>query len=276
MARARWQAARGNFCSNLRKELVSIFAIILMIFKVLFMLIYPWGLTFILLLPALILCWLPWRFFPSTRPCEFSYIVDETPKTQSQDEEKDNYWESSSSEEDGPSPYNPRRRRRPRRRLLVRKRRIPNKDGYDPNKKKRSERGSRTIEVYVSRNPLDWWRCCQEHPKPDPKSKEPRRSSGYWQRTWDLFEITNELWRTLHRQGLQVAGVVCGLVILTMQVEIIGHDLSSATVVKYYQALTSGLQSASDALEGDKTCGYATGLGVANWGGGLENLGKCT
>ncbi|EIW67433.1 hypothetical protein TREMEDRAFT_64689 [Tremella mesenterica DSM 1558] len=228
----------------------------------------------------LAICWLPWTFFAFTRPRKYSEArVRKDPEGTSTA-----YWEPRFNPKSTPK----KEKKPPQPKVYVQIRQIEDPEWVKwlhkyklrrsdyMHAKTSEEMPERWIEVLVKRDFLRSWDIFGK-PKPlhldgDDEKPKYRRSSGYIERTWDAFEVFSDLWRTLDRQGQQVAGVICGLVLLVMQIEMIGHDLSSDTVVKYYNDLTSGMKKSSDRLDGDDTCAYATGLGVANWGSGLENL----
>lgn len=49
-------------------------------------------------------------------------------------------------------------------------------------------------------------------------------------RPWEIYELMRECWRTVNRQGLQIGGVIAGLVLIFFQVEQIAHDYQSPAV----------------------------------------------
>ena len=49
-------------------------------------------------------------------------------------------------------------------------------------------------------------------------------------RPWEIYELIRECWRTINRQGLQVGGVLSGLVIAFYQAEQMWHDYRSPAV----------------------------------------------
>ena len=52
----------------------------------------------------------------------------------------------------------------------------------------------------------------------------------WWRRTWGMYQWLREVLHMTDRQGLQVLGVMSGLIILTMQAEMIGHDYMERNV----------------------------------------------
>ena len=62
------------------------------------------------------------------------------------------------------------------------------------------------------------------------RSKGEMLSFFITQRSWDMYELLREVWRMLHRQGLQVAGIFSALTILICQACIIGHDFNDSHV----------------------------------------------
>ena len=73
---------------------------------------------------------------------------------------------------------------------------------------------------------------------------------AYIWRTWEMYRLMRECWRTLHRQGLQVVGVLCGLTIGLYQVELLIHDFTDGAVSI---DRCSGCMSHSPGLSGTDT-----------------------
>jgi len=120
-------------------------------------------------------------------------------------------------------------------------------------------------------------------------------SKSWLETAWDLYGIGREVFTMIKRQALQLVGVFSGLTILIMQIMMMSTDLSSETVghpsysigvegrrvcvlmiqvTSYVTAVTTGDKSAGQSLTTDIYCAYTIGTGIANWGGGTENLGE--
>ena len=53
-------------------------------------------------------------------------------------------------------------------------------------------------------------------------------------RSWGLYELIRECWRTVHRQGLQVFGVIAGLSIILFQLEMMAQDFKNGSVSQVF------------------------------------------
>lgn len=49
-------------------------------------------------------------------------------------------------------------------------------------------------------------------------------------RPWEIYELMRECWRTINRQGLQIGGVVCGLLLIFFRAEQLYHDYNNPAV----------------------------------------------
>lgn len=49
-------------------------------------------------------------------------------------------------------------------------------------------------------------------------------------RCWEIYEVMRDSWRTVHRQGLQLASILAGLILIAYQAEILGWDFSNENV----------------------------------------------
>ena len=96
-------------------------------------------------------------------------------------------------------------------------------------------------------------------------------------RCWELYDLMSECWRSITRQGLQVGGVLSGVIILGCQVDMMRHDFTTKTVRAYYEAIYGGAndERPEDLTRTDQNCAYIPGTGIANWSDNLENLGEC-
>lgn len=57
-----------------------------------------------------------------------------------------------------------------------------------------------------------------------------RTSMFFKGRAWEIYEVLRDSWRSIHRQGLQYAGVISGSIILLYQIEMMAHDYSNGSV----------------------------------------------
>ncbi|ORX38687.1 hypothetical protein BD324DRAFT_621947 [Kockovaella imperatae] len=91
-------------------------------------------------------------------------------------------------------------------------------------------------------------------------------AQGFWRsvrigvvrRTWDMYQALRGSWRMINRQGLQVGGVVSGLIIIIFQVIIMVSDLTNENVQKAFRDPVNYEST-------DPLCGYFLGSGVPNW-----------
>ena len=52
----------------------------------------------------------------------------------------------------------------------------------------------------------------------------------FTRRTWEVYQVSRELYRMISRQGLQITGIICGYVIILLQVEMMVNDYLSENV----------------------------------------------
>nr|ODN86352.1 hypothetical protein L203_04054 [Cryptococcus depauperatus CBS 7841] len=98
------------------------------------------------------------------------------------------------------------------------------------------------------------------------------RGEGLHWRLWEIYGYFRQVFYMILKQGLQVGGVLSGLIILTWQILMMLHDFRDKNVVEYQVASATEPGDHSSLMKQDDKCAYATGTGVANWAGGMEPL----
>nr|ODN98883.1 hypothetical protein L204_02847 [Cryptococcus depauperatus CBS 7855] len=98
------------------------------------------------------------------------------------------------------------------------------------------------------------------------------RGEGLHWRLWEIYGYFRQVCYMILKQGLQVGGVLSGLIILTWQILMMLHDFRDKNIVEYQVTSATETGDHSSLMKQDDKCAYATGTGIANWAGGTEPL----